>query len=185
MQKNTYMDILFIVSSVVAVIASAMAITRRNAVHALLFLIVSLMGVSMMMYTIGAPYAAILEIIVYAGAIMMLFVFTVMMLNLSVSPEDEKRKTGFRTWIFPLILGAVLLSIMAISFLRDPSWEGLHQVILPKHVGRLMFSRYLLPVELAGVLLLAAIVGAYYLGRTRKRNLHRYLQNQEDSYDTL
>lgn len=179
------MSILFIASSVIAVIASAMAITRRNAVHALLFLIVSLMGVSMMMYTIGAPYAAVFEIIVYAGAIMMLFVFTVMMLNLSVSPEDEKRKTGFKTWIFPIVLGIALLGVMAMSILRDPSWSGLYQVIPPKHVGMLMFSRYLLPVQLAGVLLLAAIVGAYYLGRTRKRNLHRYLKNEEDNYDTL
>ncbi|MCX7985866.1 MAG: NADH-quinone oxidoreductase subunit J [Bacteroidales bacterium] len=174
------MNVLFIVSSVVAVIASAMAITRRNAVHALLFLIVSLMGVSMMMYTIGAPYAAVLEIIVYAGAIMMLFVFTVMMLNLSVSPEDEKRQTGFKTWIFPMVLGAILLGVMFLSFLSNPSWSGLQQTISPKQVGTLMFSRYLLPVQIAGVLLLAAIVGAYYLGRTRKRNLHRYLQNTEE-----
>jgi NADH-quinone oxidoreductase subunit J len=122
---------------------------------------------------------------VYAGAIMMLFVFTVMMLNLSVSPEDEKRKTGFKTWILPILLGAALLAVMFVSFLRDPSWSGLQQTIHPKHVGMLMFSRYLLPVQIAGVLLLAAIVGAYYLGRTRKRNLHRYLKNQEENYDTL
>ncbi len=173
------MSILFILSSVVAVIASAMAITRRNAVHALLFLIVSLMAVAMMMYTIGAPYAAILEIIVYAGAIMMLFVFTIMILNLSVSPEDEKRKTGFKTWIFPIFLGIILLILLSISFIKDSTWSGITQTIEPKAVGKLMFSRYILPVELAGILLLAAIAGAYYLGRTDKKNLHRYLQNQE------
>lgn len=174
------MELLFYIASSVAIVASAMAITRRNAVHALLFVIVSFMAVSLMMYAIGAPYAAILEIIVYAGAIMMLFVFIVMILNMSISPEDEKRKTGFSTWILPFILGSILLFILAISFFKDPSWPSLYQVITPKQVGLTMFSRYILPVQLAGILLLAAIVGAYYLGRTKKRNKHRYLKNTEE-----
>ncbi len=174
------MSIIFIISACVAVFASAMAITRRNAVHALLFLISSLMAVAMMIYALGAPYAAILEIIIYAGAIMMLFVFTVMMLNLSVSPEDEKRKTGPKTWILPSLLGLIVLVLLLISFLNNTSWSGVVNTISAKQVGIIMFKRYMLPVQLAGFLLLAAIVGAFYLGRTLKRNLHRYLKDEQE-----
>jgi NADH-quinone oxidoreductase subunit J len=175
------MKTLFIIAAVISIFSSIMAITRRNAVHALLFFIVTLMSVSMMMYTIGAPYAAILEIIIYAGAIMMLFVFTLMMLNMKESPEDEKQKTRPVVWITPIILGSVLLVLLFLSILRNPSWSGLNQVITPKQVGIVMFNKYMLPVQLAGLLLLVAIVGAYYLGRTPKRNIHRYLKNEEEN----
>lgn len=76
------MNILFLIAAAVAIIATIMTVTRRNAIHALLYLIVSFLSVAVIFYLAGAPYAAALEIIVYAGAIVILFVFVVMMLNI-------------------------------------------------------------------------------------------------------
>ena len=76
------MNILFYLAALVAVVATAMVITRLNTVHALLYMIVSLLALALVFYTLGAPFVAALEIIIYAGAIMVLFVFVVMMLNL-------------------------------------------------------------------------------------------------------
>jgi NADH-quinone oxidoreductase subunit J len=76
------MNTTFYLAAVVAVLATVMALTRLNAVHALLYLIVSLLAVSLVFFTLGAPFIAALEVIIYAGAIMVLFVFVIMMLNL-------------------------------------------------------------------------------------------------------
>ena len=76
------MELAFYIAGAVAVIATLLMLTRANVVHALLYLIVSLLAVAVVFYTLGAPFVAALEVIVYAGAIMVLFVFVVMMLNL-------------------------------------------------------------------------------------------------------
>jgi NADH-quinone oxidoreductase subunit J len=76
------MLIVFYIAAAVAVLATTIAITRHNVVHALLYLIVSLLAVAVIFYVIGAPFLAALELIIYAGAIMVLFLFVVMMLNL-------------------------------------------------------------------------------------------------------
>lgn len=152
-----------------------MAISRRNAVHALIFMVISLIAVAVVFYTLGAPYAAVLEIIVYAGAIMILFVFTVMMLNMSVSPEDEKRATGLKSWILPVSLSIILLGVLVTAFSKNSETAQLIKTVGPKEVGISLFTTYVLVAELAGILLLAAIVGAYHLGRTNKKELHRYL----------
>ncbi|MEJ2170960.1 MAG: NADH-quinone oxidoreductase subunit J, partial [Desulfobacterales bacterium] len=93
------MNVLFYVAAAVAVICTFMVITNVNPVHALLYLIVSLLSVALIFFLLGAPFAAALEVIVYAGAIMVLFVFVVMMLN----PESQtirSRKQLLRPWIW-------------------------------------------------------------------------------------
>ena len=97
---------LFYIAAVVAVIATILVITRHNLVHALLYLVVSLFAVAVVFYTLGAPFVAALEVIVYAGAIMMLFLFAVMLLNLRA---DEAARVPARYWAGPGILAAVLL----------------------------------------------------------------------------
>ena len=76
------MEVAFYIAAIVAIVSTVLTITRLNAVHALLYLIVSLLAVAVVFYTMGAPFVAALEVIIYAGAIMVLFVFVVMMLNL-------------------------------------------------------------------------------------------------------
>jgi len=89
----------FYVASAVALFATTMVITNTNPVHALLYLVVSLLAIAMVFFTLGAPFAGVLEVIIYAGAIMVLFVFVVMMLNLgqrTVEFEDIRRHVLWR-----------------------------------------------------------------------------------------
>jgi NADH-quinone oxidoreductase subunit J len=150
----------------VAVVSTLMVITRLNAVHALLYLIVSLQAVSVIFYLLGAPFAAALEIIIYAGAIMILFVFVIMMLNLG-PPAISKEKLLLKPsmWIGPGILSAILLAEL-VYIVRAPSEQTAAIVeITPKAVGITLFGPYVLGVELASILLLAGLVGAFHLAR--------------------
>ncbi len=163
------MSIAFYISGAVAVLATLMVITRLNAIHALLYLIVSLFAIAVTFFVLGAPFVAALEIIIYAGAIMVLFVFVVMLLNLgqaSVQQEREWLSPGM--WIGPALLALVLLIELIIMFSSGGSGIVDASTISPKDVGISMFSTYLLGVELASMLLLAGLVGAYHIGRRLK-----------------
>ena len=110
------MEFAFYFSAGVAVLATFRVITNTNPVHALLYLIISLLAVSMVFFALGAPFAGALEIIVYAGAIMVLFVFVVMMLNLGpVVAEQERKWLTPKVWIGPSILaGALLVELLVV-----------------------------------------------------------------------
>src|ERR1700740_2524295 len=96
---------LFYLAGIVAVIATLLAVTRHHAVHALLYLVVSLLAIAVDFYTLGAPFVAALEIMIYAGAIMVLFVFVVMMLNLAEhAMEVERGWLKPRNWLGPALL---------------------------------------------------------------------------------
>ncbi len=104
------MNLLFYVSACVAVIATAMVVTLRNPVHALLYLILSLLAVALVFFSLGAPFVAALEVIIYAGAIMVLFVFVIMMLNPGTEEEERyKQLLDPKAWLGPSILAGVLL----------------------------------------------------------------------------
>src|SRR5260370_38631889 len=105
---------LFYLAGVVAIIATLLAITQRHAVHALLYLVVSLLAVAMVFYTLGAPFVAALEIMIYAGAIMVLFVFVVMMLNVAEhAMEVERAWLRPRNWVGPSVLALIPLAELA------------------------------------------------------------------------
>ena len=158
------MEIAFYVAGAVAVISTVLMLTRLNIVHALLYLIVSLLGVAVVFYVLGAPFVAALEVIIYAGAIMVLFVFVVMMLNLgkqAVGLEKQWLTPGI--WIGPVLLASILLLeqlylVRAFPVTMDTG------VVDPKSVAIALFGPYLIGVELASMLLLAGLVGAYHLG---------------------
>jgi len=103
------MNVVFYISAAVAVASTVMVITRLNAVHALLYLIVSLLAVAVVFFVLGAPFVAALEVIIYAGAIMVMFVFVIMMLNLGPhATREEKAMLSPGIWIGPGILGLIL-----------------------------------------------------------------------------
>jgi NADH-quinone oxidoreductase subunit J len=151
----------------VAVLATLRVITNTNPIHALLYLIVSLLAVSMTFFALGAPFAGALEIIVYAGAIMVLFVFVVMMLNLGpASVQQERQWLTPGIWFGPAALSAALLVQLLYGLFKSPSGAAIGlQTVDAKAVGIQLFGPYLLAVELASMLLLAALVAAYHLGR--------------------
>jgi len=155
---------LFYLSAAIALGSTALALTRANAAHALIFLIVSLLAIAVLFFFLGAPFAAALEIVIYAGAIMVLFVFVVMMLNLSEgSREQERAMLDFSQWWLPGLLTAILLAELVYVLTAIDS-ESTVRAVMPKEVGLSLFGPYVLGVELASMLLLAGLVGAYHLG---------------------
>jgi len=161
------MEFAFYFAAGVAVVATLRVITHTNPVHALLYLIVSLMAVAICFFSLGAPFAGALEIIVYAGAIMVLFVFVVMMLNLGPAvAEQEKKWLTPGIWIGPALLSALLLGELLYVLFASPSDTTIGLTTVDaKTVGISLFGPYLLAVELASMLLLAALVAAFHLGR--------------------
>jgi NADH-quinone oxidoreductase subunit J len=173
------MNTIFYIAGSVAIVSSLIAVSNRNAIHALLYLIISLLSVSVIFYILGAPFSAALEVIVYAGAIMVLFIFVVMMLNIGLEEEQEKKWLTPGMWILPAILAAILL-VLFIYVLKEFRFESATaEIISPKQVGIKLFTKYLIAVEIAGVLLLAGIIGGYHLGKQRKKILHRFLEKQK------
>jgi NADH-quinone oxidoreductase subunit J len=165
------MTTLFYLSSLVAVVATALAITRANAVHGLLYLVVSFLAVALIFYVLGAPFAAALEVIIYAGAIMVLFVFVVMMLNVTAAagiPERHALRPAL--WAGPAVLSAILVAELGYMMLTTAGRLPDHETALDaRHVGVALYGPYLLAVELASMLLLAGLVAAYHLARGEKR----------------
>ncbi|TAM81584.1 MAG: NADH-quinone oxidoreductase subunit J [Acidobacteria bacterium] len=160
------MEVVFYIAAIVAITSTILAITRLNAVHALLYLIVSLLSVAIVFFVMGAPFIAALEVIVYAGAIMVLFVFVVMMLNLGKKATDRERQWQRGSmWVGPSVLAAILIA--EIAWLVSGPGNAVYgsTAIEPKQVGIVLFGPYLIGVELASMLLLGALVGAYHLGR--------------------
>ncbi|SVD58181.1 uncharacterized protein METZ01_LOCUS411035, partial [marine metagenome] len=100
---------LFYMAATITVVSSLLAVTRYNASHALIYLIVSLLGSAIIFYVLGAPFAAVLEVLIYAGAIMVLFVFVIMMLNLGAAGVDNEHQwLQPRMWIIPSLLCLLL-----------------------------------------------------------------------------
>lgn len=167
----------FYIAAVVAVLATVMVIVATNAIHALLELVTSLLAVAIVFYVLGAPFAAALEVIVYAGAIMVLLVFVVMLLNLGEAAARQERQWLTPTiWIGPAILAAILLGELIYMLWQGGGLVQSGTLVTPRQVGALLFGPYLLAVELASLLLLAGLVAAYHLGREAERASTRQLQ---------
>ena len=170
------MDIFFYIAALVAILSTVMAISGRNAIHSLLYLILSLLAISVIFYLLNAPFIAALEVIIYAGAIMVLFIFVTMMLNIGLERETEKKWLEPRMWIVPSILAAVLLVNLILALKNVKTIPPDKEAILPKQVGISLFTTYLLGVEIAAILLMAGVIGAYHLGSQKKKVKHRFLE---------
>lgn len=152
----------------VAIFASLRVVTQANPVHAILSMIVSLLAIAGIFFVIGAPFAGALEIVVYAGAIMVLFVFVIMMLNLGMrNDEREERWLDAGTWAIPtgltIIIAVVLYAMIGLNHDEAAVIGG--STISAKAVGTVLFTKYIMLIEVAALLLLAALVAAYHLGK--------------------
>ena len=158
------MNYAFTIASIVALLATLRVITATHAVHALLYFIVSLLAVAVLFLLMGAPFAAALEVIIYAGAIMVLFVFVMMMLN--PGPRAVQRERHWlrpRIWAGPAVLAAILAAELVFITAAGTSHTPGATQVSPAEVGMALFGPYLLGVEMASVLLLAGLVGTYHL----------------------
>ena len=161
-----YAAIFYVVSALILA-STAMAVTRKNPVHAIVYLVISFLGSALLFYILGAPFLAALEVIIYAGAIMVLFLFVVMMLKME---EMERRGFSPADWIPALVLGLLFVVVAALAVFQDP---GSHEVLqlaiaLPATFGRFIFEHYWLAVEIISILLLVGLVAAVQLGRGKK-----------------
>ncbi|HOE65212.1 MAG TPA: NADH-quinone oxidoreductase subunit J [Candidatus Hydrogenedentes bacterium] len=160
------MNATFYIAAAVAVFSTGMVVTRANAVHSLLYLVVSMLSLALVFFVLGAPLIAALEVVVYAGAIMVLFVFVVMMLNLGGRIAAQERAwLNPRAWRGPAALSAILFAeLLYVLGASSGALTGAEPV-QPKEIGRALFGPYMLAVELASMLLLAGLVGAFALAR--------------------
>ena len=148
---------LFYLTAFVAIGTTCMVVLSRQIVHALVYLVVSFLSVAMLFFLLGAPLAAALEVIVYAGAIMMLFVFVMMMLKVSQEPLPP------RSWVWPCICTAVLLAELLYALRTTDATFA--TAVDPQEVSLSLFGPYALGVEMVAFLLLAGLMGAYHLAK--------------------
>lgn len=158
------MNAAFYIAGAVAIVSTLLAVTRLNAVHALLYLLVSLLSIALIFLLLGAPFVAAFEVIIYGGAIMVLFAFVVMMLGLGRKAMAEERQwLALPVWVGPAFLAVVL---MAELFYVVHSWPLATMRVAPttpREVAVLLMGPYLLGVELVSVVLLLGLVGAFHL----------------------
>jgi NADH-quinone oxidoreductase subunit J len=164
----TIYSIIFYVLAVMILATTGVAITRRNLVHAVIYLIFSFFGSAMLFYLFGAPLLAVLEVIIYAGAIMVLFLFIVMMLRIEASSE---RLFPLSQWLPAAVFGIVYLAVGLALVAADPNGRIPLKTARaePGAFGRYIFEQHWLSVEIVSLLLLAALIGALILGRRSKK----------------
>ena len=169
--------LLFYLFGGVAVLASLLVVLRRNPMHSVLLLIVSFAALAALYITLGSPFAAVIQIIIYAGAIMVLFLFVVMLLN--AHKEDEDLAAAPKGAAGPLRAGALLGVVLAVELVwalvkaggtRDgalaagasPDVTALGDV---RELGRLLFTDYAFAFEVTSILIIVAMVGAVVLAK--------------------
>ena len=159
----------FYLVAIVILVSTLLAITRRQVVHAVVYLILSFIGTALLFYLLGAPFLAALEVIIYAGAIMVLFLFIVMTVK-EESREGAKAET-LRQWLPAIVLAGISFFVSAVLIFEAPGGGADLKagIATPATFGQYMFKNYWFPVEIASFLLLIGLIGALYLGRLESK----------------
>jgi NADH-quinone oxidoreductase subunit J len=162
-------QILFWALSALALASALLVITSKNPVYSVLWLIVTFFTISGHYLLLNAQFLAIVNIIVYAGAIMVLFLFVIMLMNLSKDTEPQKSK-----WL--KLAGAVAggsLLLVLVAALRNTEVRmtemGTGEIGLIENLGKVLFTEYVVPFEIASILFLSAMIGAVVIGKRDKR----------------
>lgn len=165
----TLYALLFYLIAALILAATILAVTRRNMVYAVIYLVLSFFGTAMLFYLLGAPFLAALEVIIYAGAIMVLFLFIIMMIHV-----EERPGTFFpRSQQVPAVIlcGLYLGAFIILAGTDQGGWEPLMAAqALPRQFGIFLFNTHWLAIEIASALLLVAAIGALVLGRRIQRH---------------
>jgi len=164
----TIYSIIFYLLALLILVTTAMAITRRNLVHAVIYLIFSFFGSAMLFYLFGAPFLAVLEVIIYAGAIMVLFLFVVIMMR---ADTGEERLFALRQWLPVTVFGLIYIAIGMGIITADPNSRITLKTAraAPRVFGQFIFENHWLSIEIVSLLLLVALVGALVIGRRSRR----------------
>jgi NADH-quinone oxidoreductase subunit J len=157
---------LFYLFSALAVISSVMVLMAKKPIHSVLYLTVAFLAIAGHLVLLNAQFVAIVNVIVYAGAIMVLFLFTVMLLNLNLSTEHKKRFVVRLTAV--ITAGLLFITLTGAIKKTDLVYSQFNvetQIGMVKDLGKILFSDFRLPFEVSGILFLAAMVGAVMLGK--------------------
>jgi len=157
----------FYILAILAVLSALGMVTARNAVHGVLFMVVNFVLIAVLYLLLDAPFVAMVQVAVYAGAIMVLFLFVVMLIGpVPTSLRDRlpgQRPLGLLAGLALLLLiGSVVATGVVAGVLNQGGSLGAGN---PQRIGELLFTRYLYPFEITSVILLAAMVGAVVLGK--------------------
>lgn len=165
----TIYSVIFYALAVLILVSTGFAITRRNLVHAVVYLVISFFGSAMLFYLLGAPLLAALEVIIYAGAIMVLFLFIIMMLKVE---GIEERFFPIQQLIPAAIMGLIFLAAGGLMVADDPESRLPLKPFMaePAAFGQYLFRTHWLAIEIVSLLLLIALVGVLYLGKNTKKN---------------
>lgn len=162
------MEVLFYIAAAVTFLATLRVITHLHPVHALLYLVVALIALALIFYLLGAQFAAALEIIIYGGAIMVLFIFVVMLLG-PLAVEQERAWLSPTAWVGPSILALILLGEVGYLIAVGDHTVSVVVETRQKGISIALYGPYIIGVELASMLLLPGLIGAYHLGRRLSR----------------
>ncbi len=159
--------ILFILLSVLAMGSALMVITRKNPLHSVLYLVITFFAISGHYILLNAQFLAIVNIIVYAGAIMVLFLFVVMLMNLNTEVEPQKNRLA---QIAGVISGGSLFLVIIAALVKSKPVAGAMELQtgdygLIKTLGKVLFNDYVLPFEISSVLFLSAMIGAVVISK--------------------
>ena len=162
-------QLLFWFLSAVSVFSAIMVITRKNPVYSVLYLIITFFAISGHYILMNAQFLAIVNIIVYAGAIMVLFLFVLMLMNLNKESEPQKNK--YLVWSGAIAGGTLMFVIIAA--LHNDEVEQVPGITkgsigLIKNLGIALFRDYVVPFEISSILFLSAMVGAVIIGKKEK-----------------
>jgi NADH-quinone oxidoreductase subunit J len=164
----TIYSIIFYLLAILILVTTAMAVTRRNLVHAVIYLIFSFFGSAMLFYLFGAPFLAVLEVIIYAGAIMVLFLFVVIMMK---ADTGDERLFALRQWLPVTVFGLIYIAIGMGIITADPNSRITLKTAraAPRVFGQFIFENHWLSIEIVSLLLLVALAGALIIGRRSRR----------------
>lgn len=156
----------FLILGVASVIFSLLMVFTKNPVHSVIYLILTFFAIAGQYVLLNAQFLAVVHIIVYAGAIMVLFLFVLMLLNLNMAAEP----TQSGRWKLGAAIAAGLLLVTLVGALKggiqlSNSVEHNPRVGLVQNLGRVLFTDFVVPFEIAGILFLAAMVGAVFVGK--------------------
>jgi NADH-quinone oxidoreductase subunit J len=158
----------FFALSIICAASVLAMVFSRNPAYSALYLVLAFACLGGLFGLLGAPFLAVVQIIIYAGAIMVLFIFVIMMINVTKGLSPEKKK---RTKTLSILLAIVLLfelGLTAAKALSGSSVSGVAEPSAPRDIGRLIFTRYIYPFEITSVLIIAALVGAIVLVKKKE-----------------
>jgi NADH-quinone oxidoreductase subunit J len=168
--------IVFHIAGVISLLAAVMVVTRKNPVYSAIFLLLFFTTISLDFLILRAPFLAVIQVLVYAGAIMVLFIFVIMLLNLSPEELEERIPRGRKVFAFLASLSLFLLLVTAVR--HSPTVQGAPELTGPvagpyaalgevEAIAHSLFGEHVLTFELVSILLLVAIIGAVYLTKRR------------------